>query len=321
MPELPEVETLRQDLSREVVGKKIKSVAVSNGRSVRRHPSAKHFRALLEGRTIKGVSRLGKYLLLTLDNKDTLVVHLGMSGQLLRVKSAKEPKPKHTHVVIVFTQGGELRYVDPRTFGEMFVSSPQAAVDGKVDARTGSPNGSSAGSASAPAPLVSSHSLGMAGGDGGALRRQVPELAHLGFDPVEDVMSWDRFGLLLRQRHVGLKTLLMDQQFVAGIGNLYSDEILFGAGLRFDRSSDGLSATEVRRLYRAMVETLSDAIKHRGSTLVDEQYRDLFGEAGDFQGSHQVYDREGQPCRRCRNPIVRAKAAGRSTFYCEHCQV
>src|SRR5271154_202991 len=132
MPELPEVETLRQDLSREVAGKKIKTVAVSNGGSVRRPPSAKHFRAPLEGRSIKSVGRLGKYLLLTLDSGDTLVVHLGMSGQLLRVKSVKDPKPKHTHVVITFTQGGELRYVDPRTFGEMFVSTPAAKTDGAV---------------------------------------------------------------------------------------------------------------------------------------------------------------------------------------------
>ncbi len=299
MPELPEVETLRQDLAKEVVNKKIKTVAVTNGRSVRRHQSAKHFRTLLEGRTVKSVSRLGKYLLLSLDNKDTLVIHLGMSGQLLRVKNPKDPKPKHTHVVLTFTQGGELRYVDPRTFGEMFVSSPGGEA---------SSNGSSL-----PA--------GMASADGAVLRRQVPELAHLGFDPIEDMMSWDRFGLLLRQRHTALKALLMDQEFVSGIGNLYSDEILFSAGLRYDRPADGLSATEIRRLYRAMVETLSEAIKHRGSTLVDEQYRDLFGEAGDYQGSHQVYDREGAPCRRCRNPIVRAKVGGRSTFYCEHCQV
>jgi formamidopyrimidine-DNA glycosylase len=292
------------DLVKEVVGKKIKTVAVTNGRSVRRHPSAKHFRALLEGRTIKSVARLGKYLLLTLDNKDTLVIHLGMSGQLLRVKNPKDPKPKHTHVVIAFTQGGELRYVDPRTFGEMFVSTRSEEANG-----TPAPTGTAS-----PGP-------GMAGGEGQALRRQVPELAHLGFDPIEDLMSWDRFGVLVHHRRTGLKALLMDQQFVSGIGNLYSDEILFSAGLRYDRPSDGLSATEVRRLYRAMVETLTDAIKHRGSTLVDEQYRDLFGEAGDYQGSHQVYDREGAACRRCRNLIVRARVGGRSTFYCAHCQV
>ena len=299
MPELPEVETLRQDLAKEVVGRKIKAVAVSNGRSVRRHSSAKAFRSMLEGRTIKAVGRLGKYLLLALDNGDTLVVHLGMSGQLLRVKSVKEPKPKHTHVVITFTQGGELRYVDPRTFGEMFVSTPPAVIEG----------------AALPA-----FGIGV-GGEGAAVRRAIPELAHLGFDPIEDMMSWERFAVMLRSRHVGIKTLLMDQQFAAGIGNLYSDEILFAAGLRYDRASDSLSATEIRRLYRAMVETLADAIKHRGSSLADEQYRDLFGEIGDYQGSHEVYDREGQPCRRCRNKIVRVKFAGRSTFYCEHCQI
>jgi len=298
MPELPEVETLRLDLGKEVTGRKIKVVAVANGRSVRRHQSAKHFRALLEGRSIKGVGRLGKYLLVALDSGDTLVVHLGMSGQLLRVKSVKEQKPKHTHVVITFTQGGELRYVDPRTFGEMFVSVLQPKVDG-------APAASGAGSMS----------------DGAAIRRQIHELSHLGFDPIEDMMSWDRFAVMLHQHRAGLKSLLMDQQFVAGIGNLYSDEILFTAGLRYDRSADSLSATEVRRLYLAMVETLADAIKHRGSTLADEQYKDLFGAIGDYQGQHQVYDREGQPCRRCRNPIVRVRHGGRSTFFCEHCQI
>jgi len=224
-----------------------------------------------------------------------------MSGQLLRVKSAKEPKPKHTHVVITFTQAGELRYVDPRTFGEMFISGATTA-EGDKPASSSSVNGAS------PAATV-------------PIRQAVPELAHLGFDPVEDVMSWERFAIMMRNRHGGIKALLMDQQFAAGIGNLYSDEILFASGLRYDRQSDSLSATEARRLYRAMVETLAEAIKHRGSSLADEQYRDLFGEVGDYQGQHQVYDREGQPCRRCRNLIVRAKTGGRSTFYCEHCQV
>ena len=212
MPELPEVETLRQDLSKEVVGRKVKAVAVGNGRSVRRHPSAKHFRALLEGRSIKGVGRLGKYLLLNLDNGSTLVVHLGMSGQLLRVKSAKEAKPKHTHVVITFTQGGELRYVDPRTFGEMFVSG---APEGEKPASNSSVNGAS------PAATM-------------PIRQAVPELAHLGFDPVEDVMSWERFALMLRSRHGGIKALLMDQQFAAGHRQplLRRDPVRLGPPLR-----------------------------------------------------------------------------------------
>jgi formamidopyrimidine-DNA glycosylase len=186
---------------------------------------------------------------------------------------------KHTHVVITFTQAGQLRFVDPRTFGELFVTRQDD------------------------------------------LEKAVPELAHLGFDPVDDVMSWTRFGALLANRHAQLKPLLMDQRFVAGIGNIYSDEILFAAGLKYDRPSDSLSAQEVRRLYRGMVETLSEAIKHRGSSLADEQYRDLFGEVGDYQGQHQVYDREGLACRRCRHEIVRLKVGGRSSFMCEVCQV
>jgi formamidopyrimidine-DNA glycosylase len=279
MPELPEVETIRRDLDKEVVGKRIKAVDVSGLRSIRRHKSKKAFISLLEGRKVSLIQRKGKYLLFNLDDDNVLVVHLGMSGQLLRAKGTKEPLLKHTHVVLTFTQGGQLRYVDPRTFGELFVTTPEE------------------------------------------LKHEVPELAHLGFDPLEDVMSWTQFGDLLTAKKTKLKPLLMDQKFVAGIGNIYSDEILFNAGLRYDRTSEGLSSQEVRRLYRAMIETLQDAVKHRGSSLADEQYRDLFGEVGDFQSQHKVYDREGEPCRRCRSPIVRVKHGSRSGFLCEQCQV
>ncbi len=279
MPELPEVETIRRDLDKEVVGRRVKEVAVTGKRSIRRHRDAKEFRTRLEGKRIGQVRRAGKYLLLLLDEDDVLVVHLGMSGQLLRAKGPKEPVDRHTHVVITFTQGGQLRFVDPRTFGELFVTATEE------------------------------------------LTEQVPELAHLGFDPIDEVMSWERFGKLLSSRHTTLKALLMDQKFVAGIGNIYSDEILFAAGLRYDRASDSLSSQEVRRLYRSMVETLTEAVKYRGSSLADEQYRDLYGHLGDYQLQHQVYDREGKACRRCRNPIVRVKANGRSTFFCERCQV
>ena len=288
MPELPEVETLRGDLEKEVIGKRIKAVEVTGARAIRRHKAKEDFIRRLEGRKITGVQRKGKYLVVALEPtatptgekvSDVLVVHLGMSGQLLRAKSAKEPLAKHNHVVITFSQVGQLRFVDPRTFGELFVTAADE------------------------------------------VEKVVPELAHLGFDPIEDVMSWNRFSDLLHAKRTKLKPLLMDQQFLAGIGNIYADEILWGAGLRYDRPSDSLSSQEVRRLYRSIVETLQEAIKHRGSSLADEQYRDLFGEVGDFQNQHKVYDREGQPCRRCRSPIARVKLSGRSTFLCEQCQV
>jgi formamidopyrimidine-DNA glycosylase len=300
MPELPEVETIRQELAKDVVGKKIKAVSVTNGRVVRRHPSAKEFRSEVEGRSIKSVGRLGKYLVLGMDNGSSLVIHLGMSGQLRRAKSAKEPKEKHTHVVINFTQGGEMRYVDPRTFGEMFVSTPPAEGT-KV--------------------AISTAAQVAMGGDGATVRATVPELAGLGFDPVEDVMSWERFAIVLRSHSMQVKSFLTDQVIVAGVGNIYADETLFTAGLRYDRATDSLSTTEVRRLWRALVETLAEAIKHGGSTLADEQFVDLFGKPGNYQSFHEVYDREGQPCRRCRQPIVRVKHQGRSTFFCEHCQI
>jgi formamidopyrimidine-DNA glycosylase len=279
MPELPEVEVMRRDLEREVVGKKIKAVEVTGTRSVRRHKNRKEFITILTGRKITAVQRRGKYLIVKLDGTDALIVHLGMSGQLLRAKTAREKAPKHTHVAITFTQGGLLRFVDPRTFGEMFVA-PYDEIDQQVD-----------------------------------------ELAHLGLDPLETALSWDLFGRMLAEKKTKLKPLLMDQKFIAGIGNVYSDEILFEAGLKWERQSDSLSQQEVRRLYRAITETLNGAVKYRGSSLADEQYVDLFGKPGEYQEHHQVYGREGEACVRCRRPIQRARYSNRSTFYCDACQV
>jgi formamidopyrimidine-DNA glycosylase len=279
MPELPEVEVVRRDLDREIVGKKIKAVDVDGMRAVRRHHNRKQFTTRLVDRKVTGVDRRGKYLLCRLDCDDVLVIHLGMSGQLLRAKSSRDAMAKHTHVVITFTQGGQLRFVDPRTFGEMFVT--------RLD----------------------------------TVEKEVTELAHLGIDPLETAMSWDHFGQMLAQRQAKLKPLLMDQKFIAGIGNIYSDEILWGAGLRWDRMSDLLTSEEVRRLYRSMMETLQEAVKHRGSSLADAQYVDLFGRPGEYQNFHSVYAREGQACPRCRHVVVRERVAGRSTFYCSACQV
>ena len=300
MPELPEVETIRRDLHGEVVGQE-DQVGRGGQRALRAPPrrapstSAPGSRAAPSSRSAGWASTC----CWRLDDGDTLVVHLGMSGQLLRVKIGQgaqaqaHPRGDHLHPgrAAALRRSPDLRRA---------VRLHAAAQDRRHADQPG---------------------LGHGRRGRAAIRKAIPELAHLGFDPLEDVMSWDRFGLLLHQHKAGVKALLMDQSFVAGIGNIYSDEILFAAGLRYDRLSNSLTAPEVRRLYRAMVETLAEAIKHRGSSLADEQYRDLFGEIGDYQGQHQVYDREGQPCRRCRNAIVRVKTGGRSTFFCEHCQV
>ncbi len=278
--ELPEVEVMRRDLEKDVVGRRIAGAEVRPSKNamriIRRHDRRKDFTSRLEGRKVSRAERRGKYILLYLDNGDVLVTHFGMSGQFVR-GNKRQSLPAHTHVVVTFQQGGDLRFVDPRTFGEMFVT---AADD-----------------------------LG-----------KVKELSHIAIDPLDHVFTWQTFGNLLAERRSKLKQLLMDQKFISGLGNIYSDEVLFAAGLRHDRMSDSLSSQEVRRLYRAIQETLQDAIRHRGTTLEDEAYLDLFGKPGEFQNELKVYGRAGLPCRRCRTPIQAVKISGRNAYYCPQCQ-
>ena len=278
--ELPEVEVMRRDLEKDVVGRRIKAAEVKSSRNamrvIRRHGKRKDFTSRLEGRKLTKVERRGKYLLLHLDSGDALVTHFGMSGQFQRGNGRVVIEP-HTHVVLTFQQGGDLRFIDPRTFGEMFVTSADE--------------------------------LG-----------KVKELQHIAIDPLDQVFTWPTFQYLLAQRGAKMKQLLMDQKFISGLGNIYSDEVLFAAGIRYDRLSDTLSSQEVRRLYRAIQETVQDAIKMRGTTLDDEAYVDLFGKPGEYQGELKVYGREGEPCRRCRTPVQTVKVSQRTSYLCPQCQ-
>jgi formamidopyrimidine-DNA glycosylase len=278
--ELPEVEVMRRDLEKDVVGRRIKTAEVKSSRNamrvIRRHGKRKDFTSRLVGRKLTKVERRGKYVLLHLDSGDALVTHFGMSGQFQRGNGRVVIEP-HTHVILTFQQGGDLRFIDPRTFGEMFVTTADE--------------------------------LG-----------KVKELQHIAIDPLDQVFTWPTFQYLLAQRGAKMKQLLMDQKFISGLGNIYSDEVLFAAGLRYDRLSDTLSSQEVRRLYRAIQETVQDAIKMRGTTLDDEAYVDLFGKPGEYQGELKVYGREGEPCRRCRTPIQTVKVSQRTSYFCPQCQ-
>lgn len=271
---------MRRDLERDVVGKKIKDVEVKSSknamRAIRRHKTRKEFSSRLRGRKITKTERRGKYILLHLDGGDVLVAHFGMSGLFQRA-NGRVALPAHTHVVFTFQQGGDLRFVDPRTFGELFVATADEV--GKIK-----------------------------------------ELQHIAIDPLDQVFTWPTFQYLLAQRGAKMKQLMMDQKFISGLGNIYSDEVLFAAGIRFDRLSDTLSSQEVRRLYRAIQETLQEAIKARGTTLEDEAYVDLFGKPGEYQSELKVYGREGLPCRRCRTAVQSVKIAQRSSYFCPQCQ-
>ena len=277
VPELPEVEVIRRDLERDAVGKRIKDVDVKLPRIIRRHKTRKEFTDGVNGAKLVRIDRRGKYLLCFLDNGNVLVMHLGMSGRIER-STGRKAAEKHTHVIIKLQTGGELRFIDMRQFGELFVTSNDG-LDG------------------------------------------VKELQHIAIDPLADSFTWQLFSEIVSGRKLKLKSLLMDQKFISGIGNIYSDEILWAAGLRYDRPSESLTSQEMRRLYRAMQEILQEGIRYGGVTLDDETYRDLYGKSGEFQNHLKAYGQEGEPCRRCRSLIIRERWGNRSTYLCARCQV
>src|SRR4029453_10825087 len=149
---------------------------------------------------------------------------------------------------------------------------------------------------------------------------KVKELAHIAIDPLDQVFTWQTFQYLLAEKATKMKPLLMDQKFISGLGNIYSDEVLFHAGLRYDRLSDTLSSQEVRRLYRAIQEVLQEAIKMRGTTLEDGAYAALFGNPGAYGGGLKCDGGGGLPSRRCRTPIQTVKISQRTSYFCPQCQ-
>ncbi|MGO9658686.1 MAG: bifunctional DNA-formamidopyrimidine glycosylase/DNA-(apurinic or apyrimidinic site) lyase [Acidimicrobiales bacterium] len=282
MPELPEVETVRRDVSRRYAGHALLDVAITGRRTVRRHPP--EALASLAGQQLAGTGRHGKYLLLEWEDGRVLVVHLRMSGQLLAA-AAGEPRPVHTHAVLAFAGAGELRFVDPRTFGELFVAGPAPGPG---------PGGGPAG----PAGLV--------------------ELGHLGRDALAVDAAYLRAALA--GRRAPLKRLLVDQRAVAGLGNIYADEVCYDAGLRPDRPAGSLTPAELRRLAVSVRSVLEAAIASRGSSLRDQQYRDLYGNLGRYQLEHKVYGRSGMPCLSCGQAVQRLDMGARSAFLCAVCQ-
>jgi formamidopyrimidine-DNA glycosylase len=271
LPELPEVETVRRDLESALRGRRIKSVAVTRDRAVRRQ-THDEFVAMLQGRRIDGVRRHGKFLIVELDDGDVMVGHLRMSGQL-RVTRRNDELAKHTHVVIDLDDRLQLRFVDPRTFGELFIDTVTT---------TGRPQ----------------------------------SLVHLGPDALERFTAAAFHARLVGTRNV--KTALLDQTIVAGVGNIYADEALFAAGLHPLRRVDSLNLAEATDLRREMTRILRAAIKSRGTTFDDFAYVDAYGRRGGF--TPKVYGRAGKPCVRCSTPIERLVVAQRGTHVCPTCQ-
>lgn len=272
--ELPEVETVRRDLERDVIGRKVKAVEAASMNCLSRYESCEAFAAQIEGAKIREVKRVGLYLLMDLSNDRVLVMSLGRSGSPRR-DANKNPRVPGTEVVIWFTQYGQLRFVDLECTGQIFSVASEE------------------------------------------LQAAVPEIAGFGLDPVVTPISWVQMGEMLNGRKAKLKSLITDDTFVVGIGDIYADEILFEAGLRHDRICNTLSPQEIRRLHRSLVGTVHDAVKHRGTSVRYRPFVDPFGEPGGFASHLKVWGRHGELSERSRSPIKRVKFRGTWTYYCD----
>jgi formamidopyrimidine-DNA glycosylase len=286
VPELPEVETVRDGLQRWVAGRTIAEVEVRHPRAVRRHlEGAEDFVAALTGRTLTAAHRRGKYLWLPLAEADgtpsgrALVAHLGMSGQLL-VEEPGEPDEPHLRARFVFSDGGrELRFVDQRTFGGLAVEdTPEGRPDGLP-----------------------------------------PRLAHIAVDPLDPGFDEAAFTAALRRRRTEVKRALLDQTLVGGVGNIYADESLWRARLHGARATATLTRPQVAALLEGVRGVLTEALA-QGGTSFDSLYVDVNGQSGWFSRSLAVYGQADRPCPRCGTPIRREQFMNRSSYSCPRCQ-
>lgn len=265
MPELPEVETVKNDLLPLVQGRTFTDVAFFWPKAAQT-PNPEEFKRRLVGRAILDITRRGKYIIFRLTDGEFLLVHLRMTGQLLFRKGTDTPD-RYTHTVLKLDEGHELRFADLRKFGALWlVRDPEEVV-----------------------------------GD-------------LGPEPFSEEFTPEYLANGMARRSSPIKAALLDQNFIAGIGNIYADETLFEARIHPARKANSLSQDETNRLYNAIKSVLTRGIANRGTSLQD--YTDAFGREGHNQEQLRVFRRKGLPCPNCGTPIVRATQGGRGTFFC-----
>jgi formamidopyrimidine-DNA glycosylase len=292
MPELPEVETARRGLVPVLEGHRIAKAVVR--RKDLRVPFPERFGARLTGRLVTQLRRRAKYILADLDDGETLIIHLGMSGRFTvyppgsnegamlgdfhhEAPEAAAGAGKHDHLLLETDEGARVVYNDHRRFGLMLLE-----LTGSIDA----------------------HRL----------------FAGIGPEPLEPPLDGKLLTKLLAGKATPIKAALLDQRVVAGLGNIYVSEALHRSGISPKRLAGSISPPRVAKLAEAVTRVLNDAIAAGGSTLRDHQQPS--GELGYFQHSFRVYDREEAPCptKACKGTIRRIVQSGRSTFYCPVCQ-
>jgi len=287
MPELPEVETVRRGLNQVTLGQMIVGGDVLLARTIAHPPFIDNFLTGLKGAAILHWYRRGKYLLAKLAQPDCLDatdqpagwlgIHLRMTGQLLWLHAA-EPVQKHTRVRLYFAADQELRFVDQRTFGQMWWVSPQESLEAVI-----------------------------------------PGLQALGPEPLLDKFSLEYLVGQFARRRRPVKSALLDQALVAGVGNIYADEALFISGIRPETLCTELSLEQVQRLHSAVIQVLQTSIAAGGTTF--SSFLNVQGINGNYGGVAWVYNRQGQPCRTCATPIQRLRLGGRSAHFCPQCQL
>ncbi|WP_439032625.1 bifunctional DNA-formamidopyrimidine glycosylase/DNA-(apurinic or apyrimidinic site) lyase [Gordonia terrae] len=290
MPELPEVETVRVGLETHLVNRVITSVDVAHPRVVRRHPGGEpDLVGRLTGKTVTGVRRRGKYLWIDVSDatdRAALVVHLGMSGQML---IARGGAPDHTHLRAraMLDDENELRFVDQRTFGGWHLDDYTPDVYARADD---------------PAPA------------------DVPvSVAHIATDPFDPAFDVERVVNRMRAKHSEIKRVLLDQTVISGVGNIYADEALWRARLHGARIAETISRKKLRELIVEVTAVMAEALKV-GGTSFDALYVNVNGQSGYFERSLNAYGRAGEPCRRCGAIMRRESFMNRSSYYCPRCQ-
>lgn len=301
MPELPEVEVVRRGLESWVRGRSVQAVEVRDARSVRRHVDGPvDFAQTLEGCTVQAIVRRGKFLWMNLSGLQTpaaLVAHLGMSGQLL-IEEPDAPDEKHLKVRLSLSERSdapdELRFIDQRIFGGMFLSELVATADGGP------------------------------GGVGSELPLIPQAAAHIARDVMDPMRTPEMLYAALRRRSTQIKRAILDQAVIAGVGNIYADEALWQARLSGLRNTATIRRSEVARLDDALKDVMTRALD-AGGTSFDSLYVNVNGASGYFDRSLNAYGREGEQCQRCadagRVSLIRRDAfMGRSSFTCPVCQ-
>jgi formamidopyrimidine-DNA glycosylase len=306
MPELPEVEVVRRGIEDHVVGRRIETALFTGARVARRHqPGPVDLADRLRGNVVQAARRRGKYLWLVLEAPDghwqALVIHLGMSGQLL-VEAASAPREIHLHATFDFADDGpQLRFVDQRTFGGM------ALADLVPDPH-------------APDPHATEDQVPQLRARDPHVLNQVPEsVAHIAPDPLEPAFDQAAVIARLKARHTAVKRCLLDQRLVSGIGNIYADEALWRAQVHGEREAAALTKPALRRLIEQAREVMLEALG-QGGTSFDALYVNVNGASGFFDRSLDAYGRAGLPCRRCGTLIRREAFMNRSSYSCPRCQ-